>query len=78
MIRKAVYDILSENKRLLISIISFYTDIYMYEYIEFLNLPILIFMRGYNILCHLLGFPFSHTIALLRFTHVCYQSDKTT
>ena len=50
----------------------------MYEYIEFLNLPILIFMRGYNILCHLLGFPFSHTIALLRFTHVCYQSDKTT
>ena len=30
MIRKAVYDILSENKRLLISIISFYTDIYMY------------------------------------------------
>lgn len=30
MIRKAVYDILSENKRLLIRMISFYTDIYVY------------------------------------------------
>ena len=49
----------------------------MHEYTEFLNLPILNFMRRYDILCHLLGFPFSHTIAQLRFTHVCNQSDKT-
>lgn len=53
MIRKAVYDILSENKRLLISMISFYTDIYVYVCTHIYMYYLYTYMQRGTFACHI-------------------------